>query len=233
MKRIAIYTHYEGCGKSLIAGLLAYWLEKEKNACTILQRFDVNAGPDVCEVVERDYEGEGYYIMDFLWDDRIPSAFRYLLKKGLVDTVIMPLLIDPIQFGVRIPFTKAFLIDDQTYENEKTKRPQIFCLWNRVPGTLLYDKNQDYLKREKALEENGISVCSSRLTNLPYTDYDRYVQGICNKTFEEVKDRIDDPDNPGWKRSWIMDLLDFEHQTIERQNWLLDKMIENGLAGSL
>lgn len=230
MKRIAIYNHYEGCGKSLIASLLAYWLENEKKADVILQVFDINAGPDVCEVVERESEGNGYYIMDFLWDDRIPSAFRHLLKKGLVDCVIMPVIIDVIQSCVRTPFTYAFLTSGRTYEDVHTKRPNIFCLWNRVPNGLLYDEKREYLDRESFLiKGGGLQVCSTRLKELPSLDFAFLLQRGYGKTFEEVKERIDCPDDSKWRRSWIEELGMMEGLPFERKEWLFNKLIENGL----
>ena len=230
MKRIAIYNHYEGCGKSLIASLLAYWLENEKKANVILQVFDINAGPDVCDVVERESEGDGYYVMDFLWDDRIPIAFRHLLKKGLVDYVIMPVIIDVIQSCVRTPFTYSFLTSGRTYEVYQTKRPNIFCLWNRVPNKILYDENSEYLNRESFLVKgSGLQVCSTRLMELPSLDFASLLQSGYCKAFDEVKERIDLPNNPKWRKSWIEELDIIKELPPERRLWLYDKLVENGL----
>lgn len=229
MKRIAIYNHYKGCGKTFIANLLANWLEKEKKANVVFQIFDINAEPDICDVVKRDSEGEGYYIMDFLWDDRVPKAFRYLLKKGLVDCVIIPIQIDAPWTRVRLLFTSVFLKDDGTYESLETKRPQFFCLWNRVPGTLLYDKDYKFFNAEKALVSNGFMVCSSRVREMPSMDTEELIKRRFGNCFREVIDRIDNPYKPEWQSSWVEDLENFSDLPLERKNKVFEKMVDNGL----
>lgn len=228
MKRIAIYNHYQGCGKTYIATLLANWLEKEKKENVVLQVFDINATQDICEVVERESEGSGYYIMDFLWDDRIPKAFRYLLKKGMVDSIIIPIQIN-VWIRARALFTFAFLDSGTTYENLETKRPQYFCLWNCVPGGLVYDKNQKYYESEKAMVRTGHKVCSTRLPYIPSEECDGIANRRIDPILEEIKERVDDPTNSRWSTSWIEELEHFDELSLNRKSWLFDKMVENGL----
>lgn len=228
MKRIAIYNGNSGFGNTLVASLLSYWLEHEKKANVVFQTFDTDAGEDISEVVERESEGQGYYIMDFIGETRVPRAFTNFVRKGLIDNVIAPFTLERPS-GAGALFTYAYLNNSNLYRDPDSKKPYLFGLWNRIEFSVLYDKQHRYLEHETVLNNFGLKVFSSRLRELPSLDFDEVIKrGFC-MGFEEVKEWIDSPEDFKWQISWIKELENIKDLPWERQNWLLDKMFENGL----